>query len=98
MITYPDAVFIALCLEGFFYGMTSVLCALTCTLAKEVQLLPGLGLYFGIFAMYLQYASKTSRTTTILFYALCILYVLTTVSVVVDLVTIIVGEVSNNYI
>ena len=70
---------------------------LTCTtLAKEVQSFPGLGLYSGIFAMYLYYSSESnkSRTTTILFYALCLLYVLSTVTVVSDLVSLIL-QVSN---
>jgi hypothetical protein len=38
-----DANFIGTCIEGFLYGKISVLCALTCTLAKEVQLLPAGG-------------------------------------------------------
>jgi hypothetical protein len=61
---------------------------LTCTLAKEVQLFPaGLGLYSGIFAMYyLQRSSDKSRTEYIIFYALCVLYILTTVTIVFDLV------------
>ena len=55
MITEPDWGFINLCLEGFFFGKISVLiCALTFTVAKEVQLSLGLGIYSGIFAMYLQ--------------------------------------------
>jgi hypothetical protein len=94
------AFLIGLCLEGFFYGNTSVICALTCTLAKEVhwQLFPGLGLYSGMFAMYLQCPPNGSRTTTIIFYALCLLYVLSTVTFVVELVAYILGEVSNNSI
>jgi hypothetical protein len=83
------------------------LCALTCTLPKEVQLFPGLGLYSGIFAMYLQCppnkSRSTGRTASIIFYALCLLYVLSTTSAVVDLVAIIQFilasvEVSNNSI
>jgi hypothetical protein len=87
MFTDSDAVFIALCLEGFFYGEISVLCALTCTLAKEVQLLPGLGLYSGIFAMYLQCPQNKSgdKTTSIIFYALCLLYVSSTVTLVLEI-------------
>jgi hypothetical protein len=91
-----------ICFEWFFYGTTSVpsLCALTCTLAsaKEVQLFPGLGLYSGIFAMYLQCHPNESRTATIIFYALCLLYVLSTVNVVVDLFNYIFILVSNNSI
>ena len=64
-------------------------------LAKEVQLFPCLGLYSGIFAMYLQCPSKKSRTAIILFYAVCLLYVLSTASFVSDLGNFIFG-VSNN--
>jgi hypothetical protein len=69
-----------------------------CTLAKE--LFPGLGLYSGIFAMYLQCPpnKSTGKTASIFFYALCLLYVLSTATVVVDLVTNILREVSNNSI
>ena len=100
MITDQEAIYIALCLEGFLYGkIVSVLCALTWSLqvAKEVQLFPGLGFYSGIFAVYLQCPSKTSRMATIVFYALCLLYVLSTATIVSDLVAFIL-EVSNNFI
>ena len=78
-------------------------CSLPCTLAKEVQLFPGLGLYSGIFVMYLQCQSdkSTGRTTTIVFYAICLLYILSTVSFISDLATatiILEPEVSNNSI
>ena len=92
MIPYIESVFIGTCLEGYFYGKISVLCALTCTLAEEVQ---PLGLYSGIFVMYLQCPSKKSRTATILFYSLWLLYVLSTVTFAADLVTCI-SEVSCN--
>ena len=74
-------------------------CSLPFTLAKEVRLFPGLGLYSGIFIMYLQCQSdkSTSRTATIVFYAICLLYVLSTVSFISDLVALILG-VSNNSI
>ena len=88
---------IAICLEGFFYGKISVPCALTCTPAKEVQLFPGLGLYSGIFITYLHCSSSKSRTVTtgILFYALRLLYVLSTATVVGDLLYVIL-QVSNS--
>jgi hypothetical protein len=63
--------------------------------AQEVQSFPGLGLYSGIFAMYLQCPSKNSRTATILFYSVCLLYVLSTATFVGDLVCLIL-YVSNN--
>ena len=73
-------------------------CALTCTPAKEVQWFPNLGLYSGIFAMFIQLSQKKSRMASIIFYALCLLYVLSTVIVVLDLVNNIIeaGEPSNN--
>ena len=71
--------------------------------AKEVQLFFGLGIYSGIFTIYLQSASIDSRTTTIVFYALCLLYILSTASVVSDLLQVILvnidsSGVSNNSI
>ena len=75
------------------------LCSLPCTLAKEIQLIPGLGIYSGTFALYLQCQSikSTGRTTIIVFYAICLLYVLSTVNFVADFVTLIL-DVSNNSI
>ena len=96
-VTTFDAAIIALCLEGFFYGKISVLCALTCTLANEVQLFPGLGLYSGIFVIYLQCPSKESRTAIIIFFVLCLLYVLSTAVIVCNLLNLILA-VSNNSI
>ena len=86
--------FMPIWIEGSLYGK---ICALTCTLAKEVQLFLGPGLYSGIFAMYLQCQSKKSGTAIILFYAVCLLYILSTSTFVSDLVAYIV-DVSNNSI
>jgi hypothetical protein len=97
MISQVEVIFITLYLEGFFFGKTSALCALTCTLAKEVHLFLGLGIYSGIFAIYLKCPSKESRTATIVFYVLCLLYVLSMASVVMDLLQCII-DVSNNSI
>ena len=100
MTTILEMLFIAVCLEGFLYGkIVSVPCDLTssCILAKEVQLYPGLGIYSGVFAMYLHCSSNKSRKAAILFYALCLLHVLSTATVVSDLVTN-VFQVSNNLI
>ena len=57
---------------------------------KEFELFPGLGLYSGIFVMYykLQHPLNKSRTAIIIFYALCVLYILSTVNAVIDLVDI----------
>jgi hypothetical protein len=57
----------------------------------------GLGIYSGIFAMYLQCPLKEFRTAIIVFYVLCLLYVLSMATVVIDLLKIIL-EVSNNSI
>ena len=65
--------------------------------AKEVQLFPGLGIYSGIFVLYLQCRSPESRVANIVFYALCVLYILSIANVVVDLL-ICTLEVSNNFI
>ena len=74
-------------------------CSLTCTLAN----IPGLGIYSGIFVMYLQCQSdrSTGRTATIVFYAICLLYILSTVSFISDLAAatvVLEPDVSNNSI
>ena len=79
------------------------LCFLPCTLANEVQLFAGLGLYSGLFVMYLQYQSTgtgtgTGRKATIVFYATCLLYVLSTIDFVSDLLNSFISNVSNDYI
>ena len=84
-------------LKGSYMVRYSFYCASTCTLAKAVQLLYGIGLYCGIFAMYLQFQSEKSRTSTIIFYAVCLLYLLSTLSFVSDLLALIL-EVSDNAI
>jgi hypothetical protein len=97
MITQDDWNLIDSYLEGFFFGKISVLCALTCTLANKVQFFLGIGIYSGIFALYLQCPLKESRPAIIVFYVLCLLYVLSMASVVSDLLASIL-EVSNNSI
>ena len=63
-------------------------CSLPCALAKQVELFPGLGLYSGIFVMYLQCQSNgsTGRMAANFFYAICLLYVQATFSFISDLV------------
>ena len=98
MITVEELAVLTMCIEWFLYGKISFLCAVTCTPAKEVQLFPDLGIYSGIFAIYLQFTLlKESRTTSIVFYALCALHILSTVTVVSDLITCII-QVSNSSI
>ena len=91
-----DVSSLCICLEGFLYGKIFVLCALTylCTLNP---IIPGLGVYSGIFAIYLQHPAKDSRTAIIIFYVLCLLYVLSTVTVVNDIINTAL-RVSNNSI
>ena len=84
MITDEEANVISLCLQGFFYGKISVLCALASTLQS---LPPGLGLYSGIFAIYLQCPLNESRTANIIFHAFCVLYVLSTATIVSNLLS-----------
>jgi hypothetical protein len=70
---------------------------LSCTLAKEVHLFLALGVYTGIFALYLQCPLKESRTAMIVFYVLCLLYALSIATVAMDLLEGVL-EVSNNSI
>ena len=81
MITVNDL--LVIWLEGFLYGK---ICASTCTLSKEVQLFLGLGLYSGIFAIYLQCPSKRSGAALVLLFAVCLLYVQSAATFVSDLV------------
>ena len=82
-----DGIFFGIWLEGFLYGEISVLCV---PLSNEVWLLfPGLlGLYSGIFAIYLKCQLEKSRKPTIVFHALCLLYILSTFTAVCDLLVI----------
>ena len=89
---------LSVCLEWFLHGKISVLCPLICMLLKKVQLFPGLGIYSAIFIIYLHCVlSKESRTTGIVFYALCLLYILSTAAVVSNLLGNVI-QVSNNSI
>ena len=93
MNNWNEALFIAACLEWFFYSKISVPCALICTLAKRSTIIL---VSRTLFAMYLHCSSSNKfRTPTILFHALCLLYVLSTATVVIDLVSLIL-QVSNN--
>ena len=67
--------------------------------AKEVQLFSGVGIYSGIFAVYFQCPSNTSKTRTanVVFCALCLLYVLSAATLALDLEAVM-YDVSNNSI
>src|SRR5271155_3910736 len=100
-LTEPDFVYLGICLEGFFYG---TICSTTVRApAKAIQHHPIPGLYSGIFALYLQYhRSKKNidqaKATSILFYALCALYVLSLATFSLDVADFVmqVREVSDN--
>ena len=75
-----------LCLEGFFFGTISL--NSQGQVAKAVQRFPILGLYSGIFAVYLQHhgSQSTDRARNILFYALCLLYALAAATYIMAIV------------
>jgi hypothetical protein len=99
MLSGIELSLVGYCLEGFLFGKISVLCALNYTLAQEVQLFLGLGIYSGIFALYLQCSLKESRTAIFIFYVLCLLYALSMATVVFDVLNFVyVIKVSNNSI
>src|ERR1700735_5350564 len=77
---------LAKCLEGFFFGTISV--NSHAQVAKAVQHYPIPGLYSGIFAMYLQHhgsQQSTDKAKNILFYALCVLYALSSATIIIDM-------------
>ena len=95
--TANEFVYLSRCLEWFFGGTVSVL-LLPCKLLKQFAMV--IGLYSGIFLIYLQYTASpknASKRNNILFYALCFLYVLSMASIASDLfVYFRVPEVSKN--
>ena len=93
MITPEERDVLFICYEWFLFGKITVLCTLTCTLLKK----SGLGIYSGIFVLYLLCQSPESRTANIVFYALCVLFILSTANTVMDLLKFTL-EVSNNSI
>ena len=95
MITTPETLAcFSICFEGFLFGNVSYVhlnVPLVLLVAKEIQLFPGLGIYTGIFAIYLQCPSDESRTqrADVVFYTIiCLLYVFCAASVVSDLISI----------
>lgn len=97
---YIDLQSFAKYLEGFLYGTISAL-SLSCPkkLLKQSDTIPSPGLYSGIFALYLHYyASKkdASKGNDILFYALCLLYVLSVATIILDLCGFFLNLVSKN--
>ena len=91
--TLDESIFIGYCLEGLFYGRI-ILYSMTITLCAKS--LPGVGIYSGIFVIYLRHEeSMKSKRATILFYLLCALYVLSTALVAIDITRYII-EVGDN--
>ena len=94
-----DFAYLSRGLEAFFYGTISVLPLFFPQVAKVVGHLPVSGLYSGIFAMYLQHhASRkdASKTADIVFYALCLLYLLSVATIASDLVDFLIEDVWKN--
>ena len=88
-LTFGDLDCIRLSVEGFLYGMISILLFSggMPQVTKAVQHYTILGLYSGILIMHLQYtASKKdfNERNNILLYALCLLYVLSLATLVLD--------------
>jgi hypothetical protein len=73
-----------MCLEGILYGM--IFCSTT---QAVLSFFPGL--YSGILVIYLQYAKNNSQ-----FYALCVLYLLSTAIIVLSIPYFIVSN--NNHL
>jgi hypothetical protein len=93
MFTQVDWLLIDRYLEWFFFGKISVSICFN-LYAKQVQFFLGLlGIYSGIFAIYLQRPLKESRTAISVFYVLCLLYVLSMTTVVFDLLGFVLEEV-----
>ena len=88
-LTIENIGYLSYCLEGFFFGDLSQICSTTVTapLSKEVSVL---GLYSGVFAMYLQYHSLSAKgadnARQTFSYALCVLYALAVAFIAFDIV------------
>ena len=81
-----DFVYLAACLEGFFFGVIHIYSLIV--ISKLIKHYPIPGLYSGIFAVYLQCHASQNRTAkgiNIAFYALSALYVLSAVSTTVEI-------------
>ena len=74
------------------YGICSIR---VIKISNAVQNYYAAGLYSGIFILYLQYhASKKEADNSILFYALCLLYMLCVTMICVDIASSVIGQVS----
>ena len=100
-MNYPiDFQYLGICLEGFFYGIDIYSNHCLCPkLLKQSRRCPGPGLYSGIFVLYLQYNASTKNVnerSKILFYALCLLYILSVAIFALDFIIVWNAEVSKN--
>lgn len=88
MDTFHDFLFLGSCLEGLLFGKISVLQSVLHPFLKSFKLQKNyLGLYSGIFAMYVEYyvsKKETDAKQTLIFLALCILYVLSVIVIALD--------------
>ena len=93
-LTVADFNYLGLCMEGFWFGTLSVL-QMPRPLTKSHYTVSGL--YSGIFAMYLSYygSKDTNKTKNILYYALCVLYVLSVATLSLDIGIFVYEEVSS---
>lgn len=65
--------------------------------AKAIYCYPVIGLYSGVFAMYLQHHTcNINKGNNMLFYALCLLYFLSTATIVFDLAAFLMPAVSKD--
>ena len=74
-------------MESFLFDMIYIFWLLGTNLLIQYNITLVLGIYSGIFAMYLGYYSSQKDTKSILFYAVCVLYALTMTKLVLNFMT-----------
>ena len=96
-LTFIDYAYLGMVLEGFLFGTIS---ALQLSHPQVAQTITVSGLYSGIFTLYLQYHSSRRDADTkgkkVVFYALWVLYVLSTSSIILDNMSYVPINVSRN--
>ena len=99
MTIFHDCYYLGICLAGFLFGTISVLQLPALPLAKAVSF-PFPGFYSGVFVLYLQcHASRTDtvKSKSIIFYALCSLYILSVGTIGFDIVSFVTTTQVSNY-
>ena len=79
-----DFNYLGLCLEAFFFG---AIFFFILQVLRPPSLFRSTGIYSAIFIMYIQYHSSERRSDmrkTILFFAICALYILSSVTMILD--------------